>query len=139
MAAFLQRALPILGSELLPGHVIGWLTAGPWRLVLAPAGFIALGILLLPGSGAGLRVFGDESDRGQDQGGAATSREDRRGQKKARAEAARIARKGMPAEAAELCFAVGLLEDAAKYFLAAELPERAAEIRHDQNRFLESA
>ena len=45
----------------------------------------------------------------------------------------------MPAEAAELCIAVGLLDDAANYFLEAELPERAAEIRHDQNRFLESA
>ena len=139
VAGFLQRVLPLVSSNLLPGHVIGWLTAAPGRFLLAPAGFVTLGVTLLPGGG-GLRAVGDDSDRrGKDKGGAAVSREDRRGQKKARAEAARIAKKGMPAEAAELCIAVGLLDDAANYFLKADLHERAAEIRHDQNRFLESA
>ena len=51
----------------------------------------------------------------------------------------RIARKGQPLEAAELCFAVGLLDEAAEYFIEAGEFVRAAEIRHDQNRFLEAA
>jgi tetratricopeptide (TPR) repeat protein len=64
---------------------------------------------------------------------------ERRVSKKARRQAATIAKKGMPLEAAELCFATGLLDEAAKYFIKAEEYVRAAEIRHDQNRFMESA
>jgi tetratricopeptide (TPR) repeat protein len=138
LAEFLQRALPLVSSDLLPGHVIGWLTAAPWRFLLAPAGVITLGLTVLPGGG-GISMADDRSDRGGGKRGASLPREDKRGQKKARAEAARIAKKGNPAEAAELCIAVGLLDDAANYFLRAELHERAAEIRHDQNRFVESA
>ena len=44
----------------------------------------------------------------------------------------------MPREAAELCFGVGLLDEAASTSSAAELV-RAAEVRHDQNRFVEAA
>ncbi len=135
-AAFLQRVLPLVSTNLLPGHVIGWLTSAPWRFLLAPVGFIALGTALLPGAGGAVKDAEGPSGRG---GAKTASREDRRGQKKARDEAARIAKKGMPAEAAELCCAVGLLDDAANYFIKAGQMERAAEIRHDQNRFVESA
>ena len=130
-----RAAARVLASS-APEQVIAWLTSAPWRFVLAPVGLVAIAVALLPGGG-GCGVD-DDSDRRNGQGRSARAR-DRRGQKKARAEAARIARKGMPAEAAELCFAVGLLDEAANYFLEAELSERAAEIRHDQNRFLESA
>ena len=59
----------------------------------------------------------------------------RRVQKQANA----IAKKGTPREAAELCFHAGLLDRAAELFIAAEEYVRAAEIRHDQNRFSEAA
>jgi eukaryotic-like serine/threonine-protein kinase len=135
--AFLQRALPLIGSHLMPGNVVGWLTATPWRFLLAPIGLIALGLALLPGGGGiGRSPGADASDRPDSQ---PATRDDRRRQKKARADASRIAKKGMLAEAAERCIAVGLLDDAAAYFIKAGLHERAAEIRHDQNRFLDSA
>jgi eukaryotic-like serine/threonine-protein kinase len=138
LVAVLQRVLPLVSSNLLPGHVFGWLTMGPWRFLFAVGGIVTLGVTLLPGAGGlAMRAADDESDRGAR--GNALSREDRRGQKKAGVEAARIAKKGMPAEAAELCIAVGLLDDAATYFLKAGMHERAAEIRHDQNRFVDSA
>jgi len=134
--SFLHRALPLVSSNLQPGHVIGWMTTAAWRFLLAPAGILTLGVTLLPG-GRGVRVGDDDSER---RGAVAVpSREERRAQKKAGADAARMAKKGMPAEAAELCITAGLLNDAADYFLKANLYERAAEIRHDQNRFLESA
>ena len=134
-AALLQRVLPHVVPSLLPGHVIGWLTAGPWRYLLASAGFVTLGVALLPGRGAGSAADDDSDPRRASE----PTREERRGQKQARAEAARIAKKGDPAEAGELCIAVGLLDEAANYFIRAGVFERAAQIRHDQNRFLESA
>jgi eukaryotic-like serine/threonine-protein kinase len=138
LAAFLQRVLPLVSANLLPGHVIGWLTSAPWRFLMAPVGLVTLGLTLLPGVGGG-RAAAEDSGRGDRGEKAGPSRADLRDQKKVRAEASRVAKKGKPAEAAELCIAVGLLDDAARYFLQAELPERAAEVRHDQNRFLESA
>jgi tetratricopeptide (TPR) repeat protein len=50
-----------------------------------------------------------------------------------------MAKKGNPQDAAELCLASGLLDEAVRHFEAAEEYSRTAEIRHDQNRFLESA
>src|SRR5262245_54078431 len=55
IAGLLERVLPHLSSDLRPGHVIGWLTAAPWRFLLAPAGIITLGVTLLPGA-ASLRA-----------------------------------------------------------------------------------
>jgi tetratricopeptide (TPR) repeat protein len=59
--------------------------------------------------------------------------------RKARKQAKAMARKGKNLDAAEFCFASGLMEEAAGYFIEAGEMVRAAEIRHDQNRFIESA
>jgi tetratricopeptide (TPR) repeat protein len=64
---------------------------------------------------------------------------DAKAQRRAAREAAELARQGQPYEAGELCFATGLLEQAAGYFLEAEEWVRAAEIRHVQRRFAECA
>jgi tetratricopeptide (TPR) repeat protein len=64
---------------------------------------------------------------------------DKRLLKKARKLAAVTARRGQPDDAAEICFASGLMDEAAGYFVDAKEFVRAAEIRHDQNRFRESA
>jgi tetratricopeptide (TPR) repeat protein len=104
----------------------------PLRFVLAPVGLMILIASLLPG-----REREEEEEEVDDGRGMAPV--ERRVSKKARRQAATIAKKGMPLEAAELCFATGLLDEAAKYFIKAEEYVRAAEIRHDQNRFMESA
>ena len=126
-----SASLPLVSSNLLPGHVFGWLTAAPWRFVLAPAASSRSASTLLPGGGADAgrrRRLGSPRRRAR-----AMRARTARGQKKARAEAARIAKKGMPAEAAELCIAVGLLDDAASYFLDApscpSAPPRSATTR----------
>ena len=54
-------------------------------------------------------------------------------------QAAAVARRGDTIAAAELCREADLTEEAVAYFQAAEEYARAAEVRHDQNRFLESA
>jgi len=59
--------------------------------------------------------------------------------KKVGKEAGALAKAGRPLEAAEHCFNNGLYEEAAGFFIAGEDHQRAAEIRHDQNRFIESA
>ena len=64
---------------------------------------------------------------------------DKKEAKKALKQAAALAKAGRSLDAAELCFSSGAMEAAATYFVGAEEFERAAEIRHDQNRFIESA
>jgi len=59
--------------------------------------------------------------------------------KRALKQAAALAKSGQIADAADHCFGNGLYDEAADYFIQAEDFERAAEIRHDQNRFIESA
>ena len=59
--------------------------------------------------------------------------------RKVEKQATRMAKRGQVAEAAELCFASGLLDRAASFFEQCEEHVRAAEIRHDQNRFKEAA
>jgi tetratricopeptide (TPR) repeat protein len=54
-------------------------------------------------------------------------------------QAASLARKGQLQEAAELCVQAGLQDSAVEYFSSAREFVRAAEVRHDQNRFQESA
>jgi tetratricopeptide (TPR) repeat protein len=131
-AQALGRILPLLPIAAHPRDVIAWLGDFPWRFIVAPAGLVLLIATWLPGRRRG-QVAEDAKHAAE------PTREDRRGIKKARKEATKIARRGVPVEAAELCLAVGLLDDAAVFFVKAEQYVRAAEIRHDQNRFIESA
>src|SRR5262245_7658462 len=64
---------------------------------------------------------------------------DGRQQRRVAKQAAGLARAGRALEAAELCFASGMLEEAAEYFLEGDEIVRAAEIRHGQGRHVESA
>jgi len=64
---------------------------------------------------------------------------DRRSARRVERTAQTIAKKGHAHDAAELCLENGLLDSAAHYFVEAEELVRAAEIRHDQNRFQEAA
>jgi tetratricopeptide (TPR) repeat protein len=130
----LALVLPLLPVAAEASDVTGWLSDAPWRFVVGPVGLVLLIAVKLSGRG---RASASDAE-GEDQP-AKLSRDDRKGMQKARREAVRIARKGNPLEAGELCLAVGLLDEAAGHFEKAEQYERAAEIRHDQNRFLDSA
>jgi tetratricopeptide (TPR) repeat protein len=140
--ATLEVGLPMLPLELsddVPQRAVETLAGFPLRFVLAPLGLVLLVSTLLPGGGRSKKSAEEQWD---DAFAAQAEREpqsDKKALKRARKEAAAIARKGLPLEAAELCFSAGLLDDAANYFIAGEEFVRAAEIRHDQNRFLESA
>jgi tetratricopeptide (TPR) repeat protein len=114
-----------------PGDALASL-AGPLRFGLAPVGLILLVTALLP-AGGGREEEGGDVDFEDEEG------MDRKARRRTLKDAASIAKKGDPLEAAELCFAVGLLDEAANYFLEADEVIRVAEIRHDQNRFIESA
>lgn len=133
--AALGQWLPLASSGDSAQIFLRAISGFPLRFVLGPLGLVVgIASLLSGGSGA----YGAAA--AQDGGGASHfAPVDPRAAKKARRQAAGIARKGMPIEAAELCFAVGLMDEAAKYFMKAEEYVRAAEIRHDQNRFLEAA
>ncbi len=132
---FLELVLPLLPIAAEPDEAVEWLSGMPWRFVIAPVGLALLYVArLCGGSGKAKEVVEEDDDRPQK-----ISREDRKGMSKAKRDAARIARKGNPHEAGELCLAVGLLDEAAAHFVKAEEYERAAEIRHDQNHFAESA
>jgi tetratricopeptide (TPR) repeat protein len=76
-------------------------------------------------------------------GGAAGEPVSRRGGKRRASrierEAEALARRGARLEAADLCYEHGLLDPAARHYEAAQEWVRAAEVRHDQNRFLEAA
>ena len=119
--------------EDLPERVETALAGVLLRYTLLPLGLVVLVVTLLPGRGAA-KAGGGEAEAFD-----ARMVTDPRELRKARKLASAIARKGDPADAAEICFASGLLDEAANYFIAAEEFVRAAEIRHDQNRFLESA
>jgi tetratricopeptide (TPR) repeat protein len=125
-----HRAEQQSGEEMLAA-----ISGFPLRFVLAPLGLVFLIAVLLPGRS---REQGEGDEEGAEQKLGLAPVEQRHA-KKAHRQAVAIARKGMPLEAAELCFAVGLMDEAAKYFVKAEEYVRAAEIRHDQSRFMESA
>ena len=117
-----------LGSS--ASEVVDVLVAVPARFLVAPLGLILFVGCLLPGGKKNAAVDEDFDD---------PQKPDKRALKKARKEAKKIAKRGMPEEAGELCFAVGLMDDAAVFFEQAGDLQRAAEIRHDQNRFTDSA
>jgi len=103
------------------------------RFGALPAGLVLLVAALLPGS-APL----PESEPGE-AGARPTDITSGSAFRKARKEAAKLAKRGSPFDAAEFCFASGLLDEAAKYYIEAEEWCRAAEVRHAQERGLESA
>jgi tetratricopeptide (TPR) repeat protein len=92
-------------------------------------GVVALAFSLRPG-GAKPEAVSEESDQPQI---------DRRVAKKTAKVAAGMAKKGQVEEAADFCFQSGLIDLAADYYEKAERFKRAAELRHDQNRFVEAA
>ena len=132
-----QRALSVASSRLPSGvdpglgdRVHAALAGFPLRFVLAPLGLVLLVTALLPGRRSAVREDPEDD---------AAPHEDSRALRKIRKRAAATARSGMTLEAAELCFSVDLLDEAAGYFIAAGDLERAAEIRHAQDRFIECA
>jgi len=64
---------------------------------------------------------------------------DKKTRRRAEKQADALAKKGKLADAGTLLVEVGSLDRAAELFIKGELFARAAEIRHDQNRFAESA
>ena len=140
--ATLEVGLPMLPLELsddVPRRAVETVAGFPLRFVLAPLGLVLLVSVLLPGGGRSKKSAEEEWDDAFAAHGEQEPANDKKALKRARKEAAAIARKGLPLEAAELCFSACLLDEAANYFIAGEEFVRAAEIRHDQNRFLESA
>jgi len=133
LAGLLESLLPLLPVEAEASDVLEALGGAPWCYAIAPLGLVVLVSARLAGRGGRVTV------KGADEESSGPSREDRKGMKKAGRDAARIARKGNPLEAGELCIAVGLLDEAAGYFEKAEAWERAAAIRHGQQRFADSA
>jgi tetratricopeptide (TPR) repeat protein len=133
-AATVASAIEALGlDEDFPMSVDRFLAGGIGRYGLAPAGLLLLIGMLLPGR---------KEEEGSGSEGAVRDERpqaDARTLRKARRQASSLAKKGSAHDAAEYAFASGLLEEAAQYFIEAEEFVRAAEIRHDQNRFLECA
>ena len=125
-AAGVPRALPQILQDSLEG---------PARYVFAGVGVVLLVGALLPGK----RREEEATPAGFSSFDGSGVPADKRGRKKVAKTAATLAKKGAVLDAAELAFSSGLLDEAAQYFLDADEPERAAEIRHDQNRFIESA
>ena len=120
----------------LPDRVDQWLAAPGVRYGLAPAG---LGLLLagfLWGRG---RPLPADAETAGEAGDTFVVPIDKKARKKAQRQAAALAKAGRFFEAAELCFHNQLMDAAAEHYVAAEEWIRAAEIRHDQNRFLECA
>ena len=116
----------------LPTRLEAMLGAVWMRFVPAPIGLVVLVAALLPGRTS---RFDDDDDEISEE----PTRAEARVMKKAKKEAASIARSRSPLEAAEYALERGLLEEAATYFIAGEAFERAAEMRHSQDRFIESA
>jgi tetratricopeptide (TPR) repeat protein len=100
---------------------------------LAPAGLALLALALRRGA-ARASAQGAEAEAA-----AGRAPADPRARRQGARTASALARRGQHAQAGEVAFENGLLEEAARYFLEAGLFERVAEIRHDQNRFVESA
>jgi tetratricopeptide (TPR) repeat protein len=120
----------------LPAHMDPFLSNGLVRYALAPGGLLLTIAALLPGHRP---PPPPEKQPEQVRESETTLPVVAKVQKKAAKQAAALAKAGRHAEAADHCFANGLFEQAAKYFIESGDFERAAEIRHDQNLFVESA
>jgi tetratricopeptide (TPR) repeat protein len=130
-----SNSLPGVPGD-LPGRMDPFLSHVLVLYGLAPGGLMLMITSLLPGRRPppAAEEESEEVPEGQ-----TTVYVDNKTQKKAVKQAAALAKAGRHAEAAEHCFASGLFEEAAQHFIEDEDFERAAEIRHDQNRFIESA
>ena len=133
--------VPGADEELAP-QILDKVAEVPLRFALAPVGLLLVALAMRPADGGG--SDGGKPAKGKAKDDAADAEMGRAAvggklARKAKKDAASLARKGEHVEAAELCFNVGLLDEAADYFLEGGELTRAAEIRHDQNRFLESA
>jgi tetratricopeptide (TPR) repeat protein len=113
-----------------------WLVHPALRYVVAPIGFI----LLFLAAGVRIRKMKEaESQEPKPDGDDPMAVPDKREKKKLLKEAAALRKKGQFEEAGDLLWSAKELDKAADYFIEGELFSRAAEIRHDQNRFVESA
>jgi len=112
-----------------------WLVHPALRYVIAPIGFILLVLA------AGVRIRGKDKEAEEPQASAddPMAVTDKREKKKILKDAAALRKKGQFEEAGDLVWSAKELDKAADYFIEGELFGRAAEIRHDQNRFIESA
>ncbi|MBW2240835.1 MAG: protein kinase [Deltaproteobacteria bacterium] len=127
LGSVFEAAAGAAGIEGPLAKLVGVLPGG----VLLAVGVVLLGLGARSGGAGGAganEVLADDL--------AAT---DPRMARKVEKQASRMAKRGSPVEAAELCFGSGLHERAAQLFEQADEFVRAAEIRHDQNRFQESA
>ena len=136
VAALIEAQLPDPLGLLHPDTIEDNL-AGPLRFVLVP-----VGLLMILSAWLSKRAHGAVSEleaAGAQRADSGLPAVDKTTVKKTARRAAGLARKGEYREAGELCFSVDLMDRAADYFIKARDFERAAEIRHDQNRFAESA
>ena len=122
-------------SDDFPARVQGFMSSALARFALAPLGLVFLVTVWLPGKRTAAPVEAEEDERAF----AEPLQLDKRLRKKLLKQGKDLARQGSPLEAAEYYFANSLLEEAAEYFVKGEEYVRAAEIRHDQNRFIEAA
>ncbi len=109
------------------------------RFVLLPAGLVLLGFALgaIGRGGAPAAAPGEKGDSGSN--GEAPTRADKRVAKRILKQATVLKKQGDVLGAGDLLWNHELLDEAAQLFIEAGEFVRAAEIRHDQNRFLESA
>ncbi len=116
-------------------------------LRLASGGLLGAGLILLAFGlgmiGGAKESAGDEPAKGDVARGSGRKGEsesvDKRTAKRIRKQAQVLKKQGKLVEAAELLWTHEQLDAAAEAFIEAQEPLRAAEVRHDQNRFLESA
>jgi len=137
LMAMASSQLPLLPGD-LPGRMDPFFSRAVVLYGFVPGG-LALTIAVLLPARRPPPVAESEADGGEAPEAQTTVDVGTKGQKKACKEAAALAKAGRHLEAADHCFANDLFEQAAQYFIEGEDFERAAEIRHDQNRFIESA
>jgi len=128
----------LVGWLLALGHLMG-LGVGVERIASGPLAYAPLlvGLVLVVVTlRAGRRRPADEAEVDMRPGAPVVDKKTRR---RAEKQADALAKKGNLANAGTLLVEVGSLDRAAELFIKAELFARAAEIRHDQNRFAESA
>jgi tetratricopeptide (TPR) repeat protein len=129
-----------------PTHdlLVSWLLnlghgSGVERIVIGPLAYAPLLVglvLVVVALRGGRRGSAEEVEEDLRPGAAPVDKKTRR---RAEKQAETLAKKGNLAEAGTLLVEVGSLDRAAELYIGGELFAKAAEIRHDQNRFAESA